>query len=66
MVAKKKAAKKKAVKAKYGKGDTKWFQEARFGMFIHWGLYALAARHEWVQHNEKIPDEEYRKYFENF
>ena len=25
-----------------------WFREARFGLFIHWGLYALAARHEWV------------------
>ena len=25
-----------------------WWSEARFGMFIHWGLYALPARHEWV------------------
>jgi alpha-L-fucosidase len=47
-------------------GDTKWFVHDRFGMFIHWGLYSKAARHEWVQHREKIPHEEYRKYFEHF
>ncbi len=43
-----------------------WWTEARFGMFIHWGLYAQAARHEWVQNRERIPDAEYRKYFEVF
>ncbi|MCJ7563545.1 MAG: alpha-L-fucosidase, partial [Candidatus Aminicenantes bacterium] len=40
----------------------KWWTEARFGMFIHWGTYALAARHEWVKNNEHIPDEVYQKY----
>ncbi|MFP4621154.1 MAG: alpha-L-fucosidase [Bacteroidales bacterium] len=43
-----------------------WWKEARFGMFIHWGLYAQAARHEWVKKRERIPDEEYQKYFEIF
>ena len=43
-----------------------WFIEDRFGMFIHFGLYALAARHEWVQNREEIGSEQYRKYFENF
>ncbi|MBS3770641.1 MAG: alpha-L-fucosidase [Bacteroidales bacterium] len=43
-----------------------WWREARFGMFIHWGLYAQAARHEWVKKRERIPDEEYKKYFEIF
>lgn len=43
-----------------------WWTEARFGMFIHWGLYAQAARHEWVKKYERIPDEEYEKYFELF
>lgn len=43
-----------------------WFTEARFGMFIHWGLYSLAARHEWVMYREEIPTEEYRKYFDHF
>ena len=47
-------------------GDTSWFVHDRFGLFIHWGLYSLPARHEWVQHNEQIPEEEYRKYFEHF
>lgn len=35
-------------------GDTTWFVHDRFGMFIHWGLYALPARHEWVMTAEKI------------
>jgi len=44
----------------------KWWTDARFGMFIHWGLYALPARHEWVKNNEKITDEAYQKYFDHF
>lgn len=43
-----------------------WWTEARFGMFIHWGLYAQAARHEWVKNRERMTDEEYRKYFKVF
>lgn len=49
------------------KGDTRWFTRDRFGMFIHWGLYAQGARHEWLMNNEKIPVEEYeRRYFKRF
>jgi alpha-L-fucosidase len=44
----------------------KWWTDARFGMFIHWGLYAQAARHEWVKHNEAITNEGYQKYFDQF
>ncbi|KJF41614.1 alpha-L-fucosidase [Draconibacterium sediminis] len=44
----------------------KWWTDARFGMFIHWGLYAQAARHEWVKKRERISDEDYQKYFEIF
>lgn len=44
----------------------KWWTEARFGMFIHWGLYALPARHEWVKNNEHIRDVDYQKYFDHF
>ncbi len=44
----------------------KWWTEARFGMFIHWGLYAQAARHEWVKKRERITNEDYQKYFEVF
>lgn len=43
-----------------------WWTDARFGMFIHWGLYSQAARHEWVKHNEKITNEGYQKYFDQF
>ncbi len=39
----------------------KWFQDIRFGMFIHWGLYSLIARGEWVMHTEKIAVPEYEK-----
>ena len=35
----------------------KWFTEARFGMFIHWGVYSIPARGEWVKSREKIPDD---------
>ena len=47
-------------------GDTSWFVHDRFGMFIHWGLYALPARHEWVKNKEEIPDEVYQRYFDRF
>ena len=43
-----------------------WWTDARFGMFIHWGLYAQAARHEWVKKNERITDATYQKYFDAF
>src|SRR5947209_4653416 len=38
---------------------TQWWHEARFGMFIHWGLYSVLGRHEWVMENEGIPVSEY-------
>lgn len=37
----------------------RWWNQARFGMFIHWGVYAIPARGEWVMHVERIPAEEY-------
>lgn len=43
-----------------------WWTDARFGMFIHWGLYALPARHEWVKTTEKTTNEGYQKYFDHF
>src|SRR5437870_8709622 len=36
-----------------------WWHEARFGMFVHWGLYSVLGRHEWVMENEGIPVSEY-------
>lgn len=47
-------------------GDTAWFRHDRFGMFIHWGLYALPARHEWIKTREMIPDAKYDQYFRHF
>ena len=47
-------------------GDTSWFVADRFGMFIHWGLYALPARHEWIKNHECIPEEKYDLYFKHF
>ncbi|MBN1671369.1 MAG: alpha-L-fucosidase [Kiritimatiellae bacterium] len=47
-------------------GDTSWFVHDRFGLFIHWGLYALGARHEWLKNKEKMSTEQYEKYFRRF
>ena len=44
----------------------RWFREARFGMFIHWGLYAIPAKGEWVRNTEEMPEEDYLPYFEEF
>jgi len=38
-----------------------WWHQARFGMFVHWGLYAQLGRHEWVMNRERIPISEYEK-----
>lgn len=43
-----------------------WFRQARYGMFIHYGLYSLLGRHEWVMCYERIPFTEYRKLAERF
>ncbi|MGO9894533.1 MAG: alpha-L-fucosidase [Bryobacteraceae bacterium] len=44
----------------------KWWHEARFGMFIHWGLYSVIGRHEWAMEQEGIPVAEYQKYASEF
>jgi len=46
--------------------DLSWFVEARFGLFIHWGIYALGARHEQIQRRETVPAERYQRYFHHF
>jgi len=43
-----------------------WWHEAKFGMFIHWGLYSVLGRHEWVMENEGIPVAEYEKLAQQF
>lgn len=44
----------------------KWWNEARFGMFVHWGLYSVLGRHEWVMENEAIPVAEYERLAQRF
>ena len=39
----------------------KWFHEARFGLFMHWGLYSVLGRGEWAMFRERIPKDEYAK-----
>ena len=43
-----------------------WFREAKFGLFIHYGLYSLEGRHEWLQFREKIPVAQYAKLKDRF
>jgi alpha-L-fucosidase len=43
-----------------------WFQDVRFGMFIHWGLYSIIAKQEWVMHTDSIPVAEYEKLVPQF
>lgn len=43
-----------------------WWSDARFGMFIHWGLYSMSARHEWVMRREKMTPDDEMKYFTRF
>ncbi|WP_156253992.1 alpha-L-fucosidase [Pseudactinotalea terrae] len=47
-------------------GPHAWFSHDRFGMFVHWGLYSLAARHEWVMTNERMSIADYERYTERF
>ena len=48
------------------KDTMRWFLDARFGMFIHWGIYAIPARGEWVRNAESITAEAYQPYFDTF
>ncbi len=43
-----------------------WWREARFGMFVHYGLYSQLSRHEWAMTQENIPIEEYEKLAQDF
>lgn len=68
-----------AVPASAGEEETdrtKWFREARFGMFIHWGVYAVPAGEwdgetirgigEWIMRFRKIPVEKYKSFAPEF
>lgn len=44
----------------------KWWHDGTFGMFVHWGLYSVLGRHEWVMENEGIPVKEYEQLAQRF
>jgi alpha-L-fucosidase len=46
--------------------DKSWFIHDRFGLFVHWGIYSVAARHEWIKNRERISDADYQPYFDHF
>lgn len=46
--------------------NREWFQDAKFGIFIHWGVYAELGRGEWVMNNEKITVDDYKPVAEKF
>ncbi len=60
----------KGYEAEYAKNPRQaalqWFREAKFGLFMHYGLYSLLGRGEWVQFREKIHVAEYEKLMKKF
>src|SRR5437868_374112 len=44
----------------------KWWHAAKFGMFIHWGLYSVYGHHEWAMEEEGIPVAEYEQLAKQF
>jgi alpha-L-fucosidase len=44
----------------------KWFHDARFGIFVHWGVYAVPAKGEWYMSNAKVPQATYRAFAKDF
>ncbi|MEI7534025.1 MAG: alpha-L-fucosidase [Verrucomicrobiae bacterium] len=45
-----------------GDAQMKWFEDAKFGMFLHWGIYAVPAKGEWLMETAAMTPEHYRKY----
>jgi alpha-L-fucosidase len=43
-----------------------WWRQARFGMFLHWGVYSIPGRGEWVQWKEQIPVDDYARLADQF
>ena len=41
--------------------NRQWFQDAKFGLFVHWGVYSVLGKGEWVMNNDKMPVSEYQK-----
>lgn len=64
------------VDARLGRPDTKWFEDAKFGLFVHWGLYSAIGNEwkgrdyfgsgEWLMNRAKIPAAEYAQVAASF
>lgn len=52
------------VPARFARSD--WFRHARFGMFIHWGVYSLIGEGEWVRSHQRISYDDYEGWVEKF
>ncbi|MFN7544827.1 MAG: alpha-L-fucosidase [Acidobacteriota bacterium] len=52
----------------FGQDDArlKWFRDAKFGIFVHWGPYSVLGRHEWARHWYQIRQAEYDVYARSF
>ena len=59
-------AEKEAHKTEDRKRRMTWWREAKYGMFVHLGLYSLIGRHEWVMNRERIPAKEYEAFAGRF
>lgn len=46
--------------------DMAWWRNAKFGIFVHWGLYAIPAKGEWHMYNDKVPPEAYAELASEF
>ncbi len=46
--------------------DIEWFKDAKFGMFIHWGLYSIVGKGEWVMFNQRIDVDKYAELSKQF
>ena len=61
--------KESSYKNHFSKGDLMnitEFQKSRFGLFIHWGIYSIPARGEWVRSNEEMKEEDYIPFANEF
>jgi alpha-L-fucosidase len=52
--------------APLSRDQMKWWTDARFGMFLHWGLYSILGRGEWVMFAERMDKDEYARLAERF
>ena len=60
------SAQNKYIPSKENLENREWFRDAKFGMFIHWGIYSMLADGEWVLTNKSLNEEEYQKLADGF